>query len=252
VNLDLQPCSPAVRKWDLQKELPFSDAFFDVVYHSHVLEHFCKREGLRLLGECRRVLKLGGIVRTAVPDLERIARLYIEALDKSLAGDPVWQARYEWILLEMYDQTVRGSSGGEMLTYLRQEPVPEQDFIARRIGGELHRISVEASKQTDGKSRRRQFALRSSISRRVARLILGKEGIRAHDEGAFRLSGEIHRWMYDRYSLAQALERAGFRSPRSLGAAESAIPGWTSFNLDTEPDGRVYKPDSLFMEATRA
>lgn len=57
--------------------------------------------------------------------------------------------------------------------------------------------------------------------------------------------------MCDRYSLAQTLEKAGFNSARKLGAAESAIPAWTSFNLDTEPDGKVYKPDSLYMEATR-
>jgi len=28
-------------------------------------------------------------------------------------------------------------------------------------------------------------------------------------------------------------------------SAESYIPDWASFNLDTEPDGTVYKPDSI-------
>ena len=34
-------------------------------------------------------------------------------------------------------------------------------------------------------------------------------------------------------------------------ASESRIPGWSEFHLDTEPDGTVYKPDSLNMEAVK-
>ncbi len=67
--------------------------------------------------------------------------------------------------------------------------------------------------------------------------------------GAFRLSGEVHQWMYDRYSLVCLLTKCGFRSPRVCTAAESAIPNWTGYNLDSDSDGVVYKPDSLFMEA---
>jgi hypothetical protein len=58
--------------------------------------------------------------------------------------------------------------------------------------------------------------------------------------------------MYDRFSLARAMAEAGFSSPRIVGPAESFIEGWNDFHLDTEPDGRVYKPDSLYMEASRA
>ena len=67
----------------------------------------------------------------------------------------------------------------------------------------------------------------------------------------FRRSGELHKWMYDRYSLGKALSTAGFTDIKQCGAAESRIAEWANFHLDTEPDGRTYKPDSLFMEATR-
>jgi SAM-dependent methyltransferase len=252
VNLDLHPANPSVQEWDLQEDLPFPDSSFDVVYHSHVLEHFSKDEGLEFLKRCYRVLRPNGTVRVAVPDLEQIARLYLEALDKSSAGDPIWQARYEWILLEMYDQVVREFSGGGMLTYVSRNPIPERDFVASRMGGEFRRMTALASKDAVRKSVKVPSGLRDLVSRKTARLALGEQGMRAHDVGAFRSTGEVHRWMYDRYSLAQALTKAGFESPRKVGAAESAIAGWPGFHLDTEPDGSVYKPDSLFMEATRA
>lgn len=69
--------------------------------------------------------------------------------------------------------------------------------------------------------------------------------------GRFKRSGELHYWMYDSYSLSVALSSAGFTAPRRVGATESRIPNWVSFNLDTEPSGRVYKPDSLFMEGIK-
>jgi predicted SAM-dependent methyltransferase len=247
-NLDFVSSAPGVRAYDLRKGIPFSDSSFDVVYHSHVLEHFSKRAGSQFLKECHRVLKSGGILRVAVPDLEQIARFYVEALDKSVAGDRIWQTRYEWILLEMYDQAVREYSGGEMLAYCRQEPIPERDFVECRLGGQLRLIvgPPSGTKVASG-----GFSLRRFLARKMARLVIGREGVRAHELGKFRSSGEVHLWMYDRYSLARALEGAGFRSPRKLAAAESAVPSWAAFNLDTEPDGSVYKPDSLYMEAVR-
>src|SRR5260370_19979136 len=178
VNLDLHPASHAVQLWDLRKDLPFHDGSFDVVYHSHVLEHFSRSDGLRLLERCRRVLRPNGIIRIAVQDLEHIARLYLEALEKSLDGDPIWRQRYEWILLEMYDQTVRESSGGEMLAYIRRDPVPEREFVAGRLGGEFQRLTKPTVPVPAPPRIRR---LRNFLSRKLSRLALGREGIRAHD-----------------------------------------------------------------------
>jgi hypothetical protein len=89
------------------------------------------------------------------------------------------------------------------------------------------------------------------IRRKLYHVLIGSDAVSAYDEGRFRRSGEIHKWMYDRYSLARLLESAGFTLPRNMGPAESKIGGWAAFNLDTEADGTVYKPDSLYMEATR-
>jgi SAM-dependent methyltransferase len=64
-------------------------------------------------------------------------------------------------------------------------------------------------------------------------------------------TGSLHRWMYDRFSLAAAFEASGFRNPKVLDEKKSAITGWNDFLLDTEPDGSPYKHNSLYMEATK-
>lgn len=61
---------------DLGHSLPFPDASVDVVYSSHFLEHLFKPEARRLLAESRRVLKPGGVIRIAVPDLAYAVSLY--------------------------------------------------------------------------------------------------------------------------------------------------------------------------------
>jgi predicted SAM-dependent methyltransferase len=253
-NVDIYPSGPGVRVHDLHNRTPYSDETFEIVYHSHVLEHFPRKQALVFLQECHRVLKSGGVIRVAVPDLECIVRLYLESLEKASNGVPGWADNYEWMIMEMYDQTVRESSGGDMPEFVRRARIGEREFIRQRLGGELDRMLVSELAIAEGR-RRHPFRLvhrfAGAVRRKILRLLIGSEGIRAYDLGRFRLSGELHRWMYDRYSLARALERGGFSSTRAVGPTESAIPDWSGFHLDTEPDGSVYKPDSLYMEATR-
>jgi SAM-dependent methyltransferase len=251
VNLDLHPSDPSVQRWDLQADLPFADASFDVVYHSHVLEHFSKADGLRLFERCRRVLRPGGTIRVVVPDLERIVQLYLGSLEKSLAGNLEAQSQYDWAMLEMYDQTVRERSGGEMLAYIQRADDSQIAFAKARLGGELDRMLPAKGAAPPGERHNRTQRAGDNLRRKALRLLTGRDGISAYDHGKFRLSGELHKWMYDRYSLANALKSAGFTDPKQCEAAESRIPQWSRFHLDTEPDGRTYKPDSLFMEATR-
>ncbi|MGI9239967.1 MAG: class I SAM-dependent methyltransferase, partial [Verrucomicrobiales bacterium] len=67
----------------------------------------------------------------------------------------------------------------------------------------------------------------------------------------FRAEGEVHRWMYDRFSLSHLLLESGFEAPRAVGFEESAIEGFAGFELDSYK-GEPRKPDSLYMEATKA
>jgi predicted SAM-dependent methyltransferase len=259
-NLDFRSSGPGVVKCDLRQGIPAGDATFDVVYLSHLLEHFDRQAGFALLRECRRVLRSGGTVRVAVPDLERIARTYLELLHRALRGEAESIEQYEWIMLELYDQTVRERSGGAMLDYFKQRPLPAEDFVIARIGAEA-RKAINAL-QKDGKAevgylpwyRRAVLKMREAVRQTRARLLsiaIGPADLQALKIGRFRGSGEVHQWMYDRYSLGRALEQAGFRRPVVRAAHESSIPNWSGYCLDTEPDGSVYKPDSLYIEAVK-
>jgi len=69
------------RPGDARKRIPMPDRSLDVLYSSHMLEHL-EREGARcFLVEARRVLRPGGILRLAVPDLRVFVQDYIETGD---------------------------------------------------------------------------------------------------------------------------------------------------------------------------
>lgn len=55
---------------------PYADNTFEYVFSAHMLEHLYPDEAEFCLGEVHRVLQPGGIVRTVVPDLDRIIADY--------------------------------------------------------------------------------------------------------------------------------------------------------------------------------
>lgn len=253
-NIDFQSTGQGVIAHNLSKGIPFPDNSFDCVYHSHVLEHFPKSQAEKFLSECYRVLKPQGIIRVVVPDLEQIARLYLYNLEQALSGSLESADNYDWILLEMYDQVARNISGGEMKAYLFQKHIPNEEFLVKRCGSEVKQI-IQMGKNQE------KIEIQVSILQRVKtnikkpiinllKTILGYN-YQALQIGKFRLSGEVHQWMYDRYSLSLLLKKCGFAAIIQRTAYESYLPQWTSFNLDTEADNHIYKPDSLYMEAIK-
>lgn len=66
------------------------DESVEVIYNCHVLEHFKRKEVGRVLAEWRRVLKKGGVLRTAVPDFEKICEIYMKYKDISKVIGPIF------------------------------------------------------------------------------------------------------------------------------------------------------------------
>jgi hypothetical protein len=180
----------------------------------------------------------------------------LAALENALQGQAGSEHDYDWIMLELLDQAVRERSGGAMFEYLSRDPIPNEPFVLRRMGGEARRIISQfrgAATQPNvaASESPRQGRLPRSLRHTIARKFLTKDERRALKVGQFRSQGEPHQWMYDRYSLKRLLETAGFQNAAQRTAFESAVPNWTDYYLDTDPDGSVYKPDSLYMEAAR-
>lgn len=81
INIDFSPMDNRVQKINLLGKLPFTNAHFDVAYSSHFLEHITPIKAQEVLLEIKRVLKMGGILRIVVPDLENMVRAYLNALE---------------------------------------------------------------------------------------------------------------------------------------------------------------------------
>jgi len=95
---------PDIITWNLARGIPFPDRTVDVVYHSHLLEHIDREDARTFLLECRRVLKPGGVIRVAVPDLEKWANGYIRSIAESTATDVV---DHEQVIADLLVQLVQ-------------------------------------------------------------------------------------------------------------------------------------------------
>jgi SAM-dependent methyltransferase len=248
INLDVEPPGSDVRRWDVRKPLPFPDGSVDMVYHSHLLEHLEADDGRNLIKDCFRALKPGGILRVAVPDLAGIAEAYLEArVSARQDGDTTM---LEWTRMELVDQATRGVSGGEMLRWLRSRSSSELAIVRSRAG-----VEVDDALERGATAKLPTFArvwrrFRKEALRVVALALGGRNWAKAVDEGLFRQGGEVHRTMYDDLRLIRLLLDAGFENARVVNASESCLPDFNRFGLDVV-DGKVRKPDSLFVEARK-
>lgn len=76
LSTDIVPASERVVYLDVTKPFPFNNDTFDYIYNEHIIEHISWHEGSLMLQECRRVLRPGGTIRIATPDLEVLIGLY--------------------------------------------------------------------------------------------------------------------------------------------------------------------------------
>lgn len=254
INLDLRK-SEYVQYCDLRKGIPYPDNTFDVVYSSNIIEHFLYKIGQKFIQELFRVLKPGGTIRLLTPDLERIAKEYIKNLN-AWAQDKsdISRQRYEWILLEMFDQMTREQSGGLMLEKIQAGDVyPE--YVIYRTGDEL-RGSLYPEKKNSSQQGRdyslislfyRILIFYMSMLRKIFYFVK-KRGRKV----SFNESGELHKWYYDRVSLEYLCRQVGFVDFKVVDYKTSRISGWEKMNLDisTSGDG-PRKPDSIIVEAIK-
>jgi predicted SAM-dependent methyltransferase len=258
INVDMTSNSTDVISANLLNGIPFPDESFDVVYHSQVLEHFPKEKAQDFIKECFRVLKYDGILRVVVPDLENIVDEYKKFLNENIENsNDLSAANYDWIMLEMYDQTVRNYSGGQMAEFIKQPYMINEEYVMGRIGFVGRSIRNSLSSKHTGNVLLDKFKkgfssvmLFKKAVNHILKKIIYKQMSEISKIGAFRLGGEIHMWMYDRYSLPRLLKNCGFEEVSIKSPVESDIPKWEEYELDIK-DGLVYDPTSLFVEAKK-
>jgi SAM-dependent methyltransferase len=79
---------PGAYHADVTKRIPVDDSSVSLIYTSHMIEHLSRWACVNFVRECRRVLRPGGILRIATPDLEQLVREYLEQTSPILGQNP--------------------------------------------------------------------------------------------------------------------------------------------------------------------
>jgi len=79
LNTTLYPFAPGTVFLDASQPFPIPSASFDYVFSEHVIEHIEFEEAATMLSESARILKSGGRMRLATPDLAQIIAVYAQA-----------------------------------------------------------------------------------------------------------------------------------------------------------------------------
>ena len=86
-NLDLQPGNGG-KQADLTKPLPYLKDSVSYIFSEHFIEHISREQGVKMLKECFRVLKPGGVLRISTPNLEVLVLDYLD--NKLTRWGSVW------------------------------------------------------------------------------------------------------------------------------------------------------------------
>jgi predicted SAM-dependent methyltransferase len=80
-----------IRTDDICKPLSFLDNSVHAVYAGWLLEHLTRDDGRRLLEECFRIMRPGGVLRVRVPDNYAFCKNYVKEFDETFV-----QPRASW------------------------------------------------------------------------------------------------------------------------------------------------------------
>jgi predicted SAM-dependent methyltransferase len=249
VNLDWAPKSKKVIQANLLDRLPFEDYSFDFIYCSHFLEHISKKDVLKFLTECNRVLKSNGRVRFVLPDFENIAREYVNNIDNDFLKFA------EFNIIEMIDQCVRKESGGEL-----------KQWYKNSIGDpELSRyINTRTGYKSNQNPRNKYQILNKfqNLTFKKVYFLIQLKAINAivklfpkwYRDSYFSTTaiGEKHLWVHDFNSVRQVLLQSSFNRVIRLDAFTSQELDFPVVPLDVDLEGFPIKgAESMYIEASK-
>jgi hypothetical protein len=138
--------------------------------------------------------------------------------------------------------------------YWSQQNIINEDWVAQRMGYEFLEYRKNLSSKNPAKIRSHSILKKyiEIIRHRLLILISSDKNIKSKLELArFRSGGEIHQWMYDSFSLSNILTETGFYNVEKVDEFTSGIPDWNKYNMLDIENGKIRKPDSLFIEAIK-
>lgn len=251
-NLDYSPVSICIKKANLLGVLPFPDNHADFIYSSHFIEHIPRENVHNFLHESCRILKPGHRIRLVLPDLEEICRAYLVCRAREQ------HEKANFIILEMLDQCIRTTQGGEMGELYRslETEMPYnlmlRDFIRMRTGHVFDKCTRSAT-STWQRVRENPTLLWSALQRRYCNAILRfLPSAFRHQNVSLANVGERHAWVYDFHSIKVLLERAGFAQVERWSASTSGCAEFPFYPLDLAVDGSPRKgQESMYIEAIK-
>ena len=143
---------PGVMFMDATKPFPFADGTIQFVYAEHMIEHIPREDATRMLRECHRVMRTGGVIRVTTPDLAVLLGLYATPLSERQHRYLSWfcqtflpheptpnavaaiNAHFRmWGHQFVYDETTLAGALREAgFTSVRRRPLTESDHAALR------------------------------------------------------------------------------------------------------------------------
>ncbi|MGD1904623.1 MAG: methyltransferase domain-containing protein [Leptolyngbyaceae cyanobacterium] len=270
INLDYKSSNKSVTSANLLEPLNFDKEQVNVVYSSHFLEHIPRRRVNIFVGECYRVLAVGGKIRLVLPDLENLCSEYLKCRQNKE------HEKADYAIIEIIDQCVRSYPGGflgEYFKYLSDNPDTQGDmieYVKKRCGEDLSPHVLPSKRNTHAdKSPQEIFIQKMANTLSKPEDLVGKLQCKLSDfrtrlaiallPKAFREQnvsyasiGEKHAWMWDFYTLSRELEQAGFHDIKRLAFDETEIPGFPLIPLDMTADGSPRKGESsMYIEARK-
>lgn len=250
-NFDYAPNSGSVIKSDLLKSLPIENDYADVVYSSHFIEHIPKQLVTNFLKECYRIMKPGGHLRLVLPDWEELCSSYLKMRQEG------FHEKANFIVLEMLDQCVRRTTGGELQKYYSNvfaescENLDLADFVRKRTGYQQENIIDKENRLA--KLIKNPSNIFFKIQKLYCKLVVALLPSAFREQNvSFTEVGERHAWMYDFYAIQQLLVEVGFVDVQKMSADRSSIKDFPCFPLDTTTDGLPRQgAESMYIEAVK-
>lgn len=72
INIDKEKFEGVDLICDIKDGLPYEDNSIEEIYAGHFIEHLTIRNAIKVLEDCKRVLKPNGIITITIPDFEKI------------------------------------------------------------------------------------------------------------------------------------------------------------------------------------